>query len=141
MVGHGHVQAFDPDLGGVQAGYADTCQQQTRERKKPLEAEPAWPLLPRVWTVASLPFAPCPGLAAGGPGPLGDVACSGDDLVETEVLTGLDAASRWSTRALAALGLPAGHVHEVVLGSSPDAPRRYVEVTGDLLSQNREAHA
>jgi hypothetical protein len=68
-------------------------------------------------------------------------ACASDDLVETEVLTGVDAASAWSRRPLAALGLPSGHVHEVVLGSRPDAPRCYVEVTGDLLTTVSEAHA
>lgn len=64
--------------------------------------------------------------------------CSGADLVETEVITGLDAASPWAGRALASLGLPSGHVHEVVLGANPDAPRRHVEVTGDLLALNQE---
>ena len=68
-------------------------------------------------------------------------ACASDDVVEREVLTGLDAQSPWSRRPLAALGLPSGHVHEVVLGSDADAPRRHVEVTGDLLPQTREAHA
>jgi len=68
-------------------------------------------------------------------------ACASKDVVETEILTGLDGQSQWSVRSLAALGLPSGHVHEVVLGSTPDAPRRYVEVTGDLLPVNREAHA
>lgn len=68
-------------------------------------------------------------------------ACASDDLVETEVLTGIDAASPWSRRSLAALGLPSGHVHEVVVGADADSPRRHVEVTGDLVPQTREAHA
>ena len=69
------------------------------------------------------------------------LACASDDVVEKEVLTGVDAGSEWSRRALAALGLPSGHVHEIVLGSHPDSPRRHVEVTGDLLSSVSEAHA
>jgi hypothetical protein len=61
-------------------------------------------------------------------------ACGGDDLLETEVLTGINATSEWAERSLAALGLPAGHVHEVVVGTGTDAERRHVEVTGDLLA-------
>jgi molybdopterin/thiamine biosynthesis adenylyltransferase len=59
-------------------------------------------------------------------------ACGGDDVAETEVLTGVDAASPWATRTLRALGLPRGHVHEIVLGADDDAPHRHVEVTGDF---------
>ena len=54
--------------------------------------------------------------------------CHGDDLVEIEVLTGVAADGPWSQRSLAALGLPRGHIHEVVVGLE----RRHIEVTGDL---------
>jgi hypothetical protein len=56
------------------------------------------------------------------------------------VLTGIDASSSWAERSLADLGLPLGHIHEVVLGSTADAPRRHVEVSGDLRAR-REAAA
>jgi molybdopterin/thiamine biosynthesis adenylyltransferase len=59
-------------------------------------------------------------------------ACAAADIAETEVLTGIDSASAWADRSLAALGLPPGHIHEVVIGSTADAPRCHVEVTGDL---------
>lgn len=58
--------------------------------------------------------------------------CGSTDIAETEVLTGVHSASAWADRSLAALGLPAGHIHEVVVGSTADAPRCHVEVTGDL---------
>lgn len=64
-------------------------------------------------------------------------ACGSGDLAETEVLTAIDATSPWARRTFAALGLPCGHVHEVVLGTTDDAARRHVEVTGDLV--RREA--
>ena len=66
--------------------------------------------------------------------------CEGGDVAETEVLTGIDASSSWAERSLADLGLPLGHIHEVVLGSTADAPRRHVEVSGDLRAR-REATA
>lgn len=68
-------------------------------------------------------------------------ACGGDEVVETEVLTGVDAASTWADRPLAALGLPRGHIHEVVIGSGPTARRRHVEVTGDLAEAREETAA
>jgi adenylyltransferase/sulfurtransferase len=58
-------------------------------------------------------------------------ACSSDDLAEVETLAGVAAGSPWAGRTLAALGLPVGHIHEVVLGTTPESPRRHVEVTGD----------
>lgn len=67
-------------------------------------------------------------------------ACGGDELVELEVLTGLAPSSPWAARTISSLGLPSGHVHEVVLGMTPDAPRRYVEVTGDLVGLDLEVH-
>jgi molybdopterin/thiamine biosynthesis adenylyltransferase len=66
--------------------------------------------------------------------------CSGVDVAETEVLTGLNAASPWAGRSLLSLGLPAGHIHEVVLGTDPEAARRHIEVTGDLLAARQEVH-
>ncbi len=65
--------------------------------------------------------------------------CASADVVETNVLTGLDASSSWAERPLTALGLPRGHIHEVVLGSRHDAPRRHVEVTGDLIDARTAA--
>ncbi len=58
--------------------------------------------------------------------------CGGDDLVEIETLTGVDAASSWATRSLTALGLPEGHVHEVMVHAKTSSDRRHIEVTGDL---------
>ena len=58
--------------------------------------------------------------------------CGGHDLVEVETLIGVDARSAWADRSLSALGLPAGHVHEVVVQARQPSPRRHVEVTGDL---------
>ena len=59
-------------------------------------------------------------------------ACDGDDLVETEVLTGVGVDTSWASRSLTALGLPAGHIHEVI---SSSGDRRHVEVTGDLVDE------
>jgi adenylyltransferase/sulfurtransferase len=67
--------------------------------------------------------------------------CGGDDLVETEVLTGVEASSPWANRPLAALGLPAGHVHEVVPAARTPAAHRHVEVSGDLRASQPEAAA
>jgi adenylyltransferase/sulfurtransferase len=58
--------------------------------------------------------------------------CGGDDLVEIETLIGVSAESPWADRTLAALGLPAGHVHEIIVDAGADSSRRHVEVTGDL---------
>lgn len=63
--------------------------------------------------------------------------CGGDDLVEMETLTGVSADSPWADRTLAALGLPSGHVHEILLHARTDASRRHVEVTGDLPGRSR----
>jgi len=65
-------------------------------------------------------------------------ACDSADLSEKEVLSGVDRASAWADRSLDALGLPRAHVHEIVLGSDPDGPRRHVEITGDLLAVTQE---
>jgi adenylyltransferase/sulfurtransferase len=66
--------------------------------------------------------------------------CSSADLAETEVLTGLHASSPWADRPLASLGLPAAHIHEVVVGSGSGATRRHIEVTGDLRAAREEVH-
>jgi molybdopterin/thiamine biosynthesis adenylyltransferase len=60
--------------------------------------------------------------------------CGGDDLVEIETLIGVSAESPWADRSLSALGLPAGHVHEVLVHAKADSSRRHVEVTGDLAA-------
>lgn len=57
-------------------------------------------------------------------------ACASQDLSELETLAGLDATSPWASRTLASLGLPLGHIHEVVVAGEA-ATRRHVEVTGD----------
>ena len=59
-------------------------------------------------------------------------SCGGTDLVETEVLSVIAAASPWATRTCAALGLPRGHIFEVGDARDPDRPPVHVEVTGDL---------
>lgn len=64
--------------------------------------------------------------------------CGGDDLVETETLTGVDARSPWADRSLTALGLPAGHVHEVIVRSPMSSSRRHIEVTGDLRTPHAQ---
>jgi molybdopterin/thiamine biosynthesis adenylyltransferase len=65
--------------------------------------------------------------------------CGGQDLVETEVLSTVDAASSWASRTLAALGLPRAHVFEVARRSDPDGQRVHVEISGDLaLMTERE---
>jgi molybdopterin/thiamine biosynthesis adenylyltransferase/predicted RNA-binding Zn-ribbon protein involved in translation (DUF1610 family) len=58
--------------------------------------------------------------------------CGQGDVVETEVLSGLTRETRWSTRTLARLGLPAGHVYEVAEAADADGARVHVEMTGDL---------
>jgi len=68
-------------------------------------------------------------------------ACGNRDVVETEVVTGIDAASPWATRPLAALGLPAGHIHEVVIGAGPSQRRCHIEVSGDLAEAREETTA
>jgi hypothetical protein len=60
-------------------------------------------------------------------------ACASDDLIESDVLTTVNADSPWATRTLAALGFPRGHVYEIGSERSPDAPRRHIEITGDLV--------
>ncbi len=63
--------------------------------------------------------------------------CQSPDLAETEVLTGIDASSPWAARSLASLGLPLGHIHEVIAGQDEDAPRRHIEISGDFLQVPR----
>jgi adenylyltransferase/sulfurtransferase len=60
--------------------------------------------------------------------------CCGLDLAETEVLTGVEPGSTWAGRSLTALGLPRGHIHEVIGGESR---RVHIEVTGDLPDYRR----
>lgn len=67
--------------------------------------------------------------------------CGSDDLAETEVLVGVDAGSPWAERSLASLGLPAGHVHEILVQSRTAAPRRHVEVSGDLRTSPAQESA
>jgi hypothetical protein len=62
--------------------------------------------------------------------------CNAGDVVETEVLGGVSADSPWAHRTLAELGLPAGHVFEIVPGSGDTSNRIHVEVTGDLDGWN-----
>ena len=59
-------------------------------------------------------------------------ACGSADVAETLVLDGVDSTSSWADKTLQELGLPAGHVHEIVCGTDADSPRVHVEVTGDL---------
>jgi hypothetical protein len=59
-------------------------------------------------------------------------ACQSDEIVETEVVATIDAASVWAARTVADLGLPPGHVHEVVAVEGDDVRRVFVEVSGDL---------
>ena len=59
-------------------------------------------------------------------------ACGSDDVVELDVLTAVSADSPWAGRTFASLGLPRGGVFEIVTGADMDAPRRHVELTGDL---------
>jgi hypothetical protein len=59
-------------------------------------------------------------------------ACGSADVEETLVLDGVSAASPWSERTLAELGLPRAHIHEIVYGTAADSPRVHVEVSGDL---------
>lgn len=59
--------------------------------------------------------------------------CASADLVETDVLTAVHADSPWATRTLAELGLPPGHVYEIV-PDPDDGTRLHIETTGDLAS-------
>ena len=59
--------------------------------------------------------------------------CDGHDLVETEVLAGIRATSPWAQRTLADLGLPRGHVYEIIPDGNDEIERVHVEVTGDLI--------
>ena len=59
-------------------------------------------------------------------------ACAGPDVAETEVLDRISADSPFADRSLAALGLPPGHVHEIVDENAGGFAHRFVEVTGDL---------
>jgi hypothetical protein len=54
------------------------------------------------------------------------------DLVET-VLSGVRATSPWAQRTLADLGLPRGHVYEIIPDDQPETEHLFVEMTGDLL--------
>jgi len=58
-------------------------------------------------------------------------ACGGRDLVEIEVLAGVDRQSPWARRTLSRLGLPAAHVYEIVARPGHNT-RVHVEITGDL---------
>ena len=60
--------------------------------------------------------------------------CGSADVVELEVLTSVSADSPWAQRTFASLGLPRGSVFEIVTGPDMDAPRRHVELTGDLAA-------
>jgi adenylyltransferase/sulfurtransferase len=60
-------------------------------------------------------------------------ACGADEPIPTQVLTVIDWDSPWSSRTLAQLGLPAGHIYEVVEGGGESAPV-HVEITGDLMT-------
>jgi hypothetical protein len=59
-------------------------------------------------------------------------ACGGADLVETDVVSDVAVGSPLASRPLAELGLPAGHVHDLVCLSEGNVTHRFVEVTGDL---------
>lgn len=59
-------------------------------------------------------------------------ACGGRDVVETEVVNDVSADSPLSNRTLLELGLPPGHVHEVVEDRGGVFAHRFIEVTGDL---------
>lgn len=58
--------------------------------------------------------------------------CGSHDLAEVEVLTGVAHDSSWAKRTFVELGLPRGHVHEVVMES--EAQWIHAELTGDLLA-------
>lgn len=64
--------------------------------------------------------------------------CRDGDVVETEVLSAVSADSPWAHRTLTELGLPAGHVFEIVQTKDSAANRFHVEMTGDLDSWNTE---
>lgn len=68
---------------------------------------------------------PCPG-------------CGSLDVVEIEVLSGVRATSPWATRTLADLGLPRGHVYEVIPADDAGGARVHIEVTGDLIDAEGE---
>jgi hypothetical protein len=58
--------------------------------------------------------------------------CAATDVVETEVVSTVAADSPLAHRSLAELGLPPGHVHEIVEERDGEFTHRFVEVTGDL---------
>jgi hypothetical protein len=57
--------------------------------------------------------------------------CGSLDIAEHEVIVDITRESPWASRSLAALGLPRGHIHEVVVDAAGDR-RVHIEVTGDL---------
>jgi adenylyltransferase/sulfurtransferase len=61
--------------------------------------------------------------------------CESRDLVETDVLNMIDERSPWAGRSLASLGLPSGHVYEVICGGDAEAERVHVEISGDWVPQ------
>jgi adenylyltransferase/sulfurtransferase len=58
--------------------------------------------------------------------------CGAGDVVETEVVNAIGQESALAGRSLAELGLPPGHVHEVVDERNGGFAHRFIEVTGDL---------
>jgi len=58
--------------------------------------------------------------------------CGSADVAETAVLTAIEAGSAWACRSLSELGLPAGHVFEIVRRDGGASERVYLEMTGDL---------
>ncbi len=65
--------------------------------------------------------------------------CGSSEVSELEVLTRIEAGSSWSERTFLELGLPCGHVHEVVAGSGPNSCRLHAEMTGDLIRAERSS--
>jgi adenylyltransferase/sulfurtransferase len=60
-------------------------------------------------------------------------SCEGHDLIEMDVLTGMDITSPLAQMSLADLGMPRAHIFEIVSASDPLAARLHAEITGDLV--------
>jgi molybdopterin/thiamine biosynthesis adenylyltransferase len=66
--------------------------------------------------------------------------CGSLELTEVEVLSRIEAGSCWSEHTFLELGLPLGHIYEIVVGSGKDSRRLHAEMTGDLIRAEEAAN-
>jgi molybdopterin/thiamine biosynthesis adenylyltransferase len=59
--------------------------------------------------------------------------CGSGEVAEIEVLSRIEVDSSWSEYTFLELGLPLGHIYEIVVGSGKDSRRIHAEMSGDLI--------